>query len=79
MRFAQFWNELLNSQASKSYLTEYKVEEIREQISADKISFKKALEELEKLKNIDLKNPILIDLIDRVEMGIESQEIEQLF
>jgi hypothetical protein len=79
LRFAQFWNELLNSQASKSYLTEYKVEEIRDQISIDKISLKKALEELIKLKNIDQKNPILLDLIDRVEMGIESQEIEQLF
>jgi hypothetical protein len=79
LKFAQFWYELIGSQAAKSYLTEYKAEAIREQLAADKISFEKALEELKRLKVIDTNNPILIELIDRVETSIEFQEIERLF
>ncbi|MBW4551019.1 MAG: hypothetical protein KME35_07910 [Aphanocapsa sp. GSE-SYN-MK-11-07L] len=79
LKFAQFWYELVSSQAAKSYLTEFKAEEIRERLAADKISFEKALKELSKLRIIDQKNPILIELIDRVEISIEFQEIQRLF
>ena len=76
--FAQFWYDLLKSQPARSYLAEYKTEEIREKLSNKNISPDKALKELKEIKKIDEQNPILLDLIERIEFVEEVEEVEKL-
>lgn len=78
LEFAQSWYELLASQAARSYLAEYKAQQIGEEVANDKLTFGQALQELQKLKQIDDKNPIVTDLIERYEMGQEMQTILSL-
>ncbi len=78
LQFAQSWYELLNSNSAASYLAEYKAEKIREQLVEKQISLEKALKELQVIKQIDTQNPIVIDLIERVEFQQEMEVIEKL-
>lgn len=78
LEFAQFWYDLLGSPPAKSYLAEYKVEQIRGKLVKEEISLQKALQELLKVKQIDEKNPILLDLIDNIEIAQAMQEILDL-
>lgn len=79
LEFAQFWYELLGSQPSKSYLAEYKAEHLREQLANEQISTEKALQELQQIKQIDERNPVVLDLIERVELSQELEVIQRLF
>ncbi|MEA5592827.1 peptidase M, neutral zinc metallopeptidase site [Rivularia sp. UHCC 0363] len=79
LEFAQFWYGLLGSQAAKSYLVEYKAQEIREKLTNQQISSQQALKLLKEIKKNDLKNPVVIDLIERIEYSQEVAEIERLF
>ncbi|MDB9378590.1 peptidase M, neutral zinc metallopeptidase site, partial [Nodularia sphaerocarpa CS-585A2] len=76
--FAQFWYEILGSQSARSYLAEYKAEQIREQVSEEQISLDKALIQLQELQKIDPQNPIVLDLISRVKFQQELKSIEKL-
>ncbi|MEH2112600.1 hypothetical protein [Nostoc sp.] len=78
LEFAQFWYDLLGSRDARSYLAEYKAEQIREQIANEQISSATALRELQKIKEIDNQNPIVIDLIQRIEFNQELELIENL-
>ncbi|MEH2194633.1 MAG: peptidase M, neutral zinc metallopeptidase site [Nostoc sp.] len=78
LEFAQFWYDLLGSRDARSYLAEYKAEQIREQIANEQISPAIALRELQKIKEIDNQNPIVIDLIQRIEFNQELELIENL-
>ncbi|QFS42931.1 peptidase M, neutral zinc metallopeptidase site [Nostoc sphaeroides] len=78
LEFAQFWYNLLESRDARSYLAEYKAEQIREQIANEQISSATALRELQKLKEIDNQNPIVIDLIERIEFNQELELIDNL-
>ena len=78
LEFAQFWYDILKSQAAKSYLAEYKAEEIREKLVEQKITNKKALEQLEQIKQIDTDNPIVTDLIEVIKFNQEIGEVEKL-
>ncbi len=78
LEFAQFWYDLLGSQPARSYLAEYKAEQIRDKLAKEEISFKQAAQELQKVKQIDDKNPIVIDLIEGVDFGQEMHEILDL-
>lgn len=78
LEFSQFWYELLGSQPAKSYLAEYKAEQVREQLANEKISNQKALQELQALKQIDAQNPVVLDLIERVEFNQELDAINNL-
>lgn len=78
LEFAQEWYDLLGSQAVRSYLAEYKAEQIREKLAKEQISFAQASQDLQKVKQIDDKNPVVIDLIERVEFSKEMQEILKL-
>lgn len=78
LEFAQFWYDLLGSQASRSYLAEYKAEQVREQLASEKINNQKALQELQALKQIDTQNPVVLDLIERVEFNQELDAIDNL-
>lgn len=78
LEFAQFWCDLLASQAAKSYLAEYKAEQIRDKLAKEQISLKQASQELQKVKQIDQKNPVVIDLIENIEFAQEMQEILEL-
>ncbi|ABA20938.1 Peptidase M, neutral zinc metallopeptidase, zinc-binding site [Trichormus variabilis ATCC 29413] len=75
--FAQFWYDILNSTKARAYLGEYKAERIREQLASKQISKQKALKELERIKLIDADNPIVIDLIQRIEVALAVEVIEE--
>jgi hypothetical protein len=78
LELAQLWYDLLNSQKSKSYLAEMKVEQVRKQILDKKISIKEALTQLRQIKNIDHSNPVVIDMIETTELFVEIEEIEKM-
>ncbi|MEH1766784.1 MAG: peptidase M, neutral zinc metallopeptidase site [Nostoc sp.] len=78
LEFAKFWYDLLESRDARSYLAEYKAEQIREQIANEQISSEIALRELQKIKEIDNQNPIVIDLIKRIEFNQELELIDNL-
>lgn len=78
LEFAQFWYDLLGSRDARSYLAEYKAEQIREQIANEQISLATALRELQRIIEIDNQNPIVIDLIQRIEFKQELELIENL-
>lgn len=78
LEFAQSWCDLLASQAAKSYLAEYKAEQIRDKLVKEQISLKQALQELQKVKEIDEKNPVVIDMSENIEVAQEMQEILEL-
>ncbi|BAY09810.1 peptidase M, neutral zinc metallopeptidase site [Calothrix sp. NIES-2098] len=78
LEFAQFWYDILGSQPARSYLAEYKAEKIREQVADEKITLDKALKELREIKKIDPENPVVLDLIERIEFNQEIEAIEKL-
>ncbi|PLZ91856.1 hypothetical protein CEN44_07520 [Fischerella muscicola CCMEE 5323] len=78
LEFAQFWYDLLASQLARSYLAEYKAEQLREKLANETISSEKALRELQEIKKIDEYNPVVTDLIERVEVTQELKEIDRL-
>lgn len=78
LEFAQLWCNLLGSQLAKSYLAEYKAEQIRDNLAKEQISFSYALQELQAIKQIDEKNPVVLNLIEKVEFSKEMQEIQEL-
>ncbi|MFM2061263.1 MAG: hypothetical protein RLZZ507_933 [Cyanobacteriota bacterium] len=79
LEFAEFWYDILDSKSAKSYFAEYKAESIRQQLVNEQISLNQALEKLQELKNIDSNNPIVIDMIENVELSLELKEINQMF
>lgn len=79
LEFAQFWYDSLNSKGSKTYLVEYKTRNIALKLSEEKITPQNGLSELNELKKIDSNNPILIEVINKVEFVIESEKIERYF
>ncbi|MBR8833941.1 MAG: peptidase M, neutral zinc metallopeptidase site [Stigonema ocellatum SAG 48.90 = DSM 106950] len=76
--FAQFWYDILGSQTARSYLAEYKAEQIREQVTNKEISKQQALIELDKIKQIDAQNPIVIELMMRIQIAQAAEVIEDL-
>lgn len=78
LEFAQFWYDLLGSQLARSYLAEYRVEQVQEWWVKEQITDKQALEKLKKIKQIDSQNPILADLLNAVETKLELDEIDRL-
>ncbi len=78
LEFAQFWYDILGSQPARSYLAEYKAEKIREQVTEKNISLDTALKELQEIQKIDSQNPVVLDLIERVEFQQEIELINQL-
>ena len=79
LEFAQFWYDLLGSPSAKSYLAEYKAEQLREKLANKQISPVSALKELQQIKQIDERNPFVLDLIERVHLQQELEEINGLF
>lgn len=79
LEFAQFWYNLLSSNQAKSYLAEYKAEELRQKLVNNKISPDQALNELKKIQQIDQENPIVLDFIERLEVMKELEEVKKLF
>lgn len=78
LEFAQFWYDLLGSQPARSYSAEYKAEQIRDKLAKEQISFLQASQELAEVERIDQKNPVVLDLIERVECSKELKEIQDL-
>lgn len=78
LEFAQFWYDLLKSNQSASYLAEFKAREISQQVADEKISFSQAINKLKDVQNIDKNNPLVIDLLSRLEYSREAEEIDKL-
>ena len=78
LEFAQFWYDLLGSQPARSYLAEYKAEQLRQKLANQEILLDLALRELQDIKKIDDRNPVVLDLIERVEYMQEIEEIDKL-
>jgi hypothetical protein len=78
LEFAQFWYELLGSKPARSYLVEYKAKQIGNQLAEEKITFTQGQKQLLELKAIDDTNPIVIDLIKRIEIIQEMDSIIDL-
>lgn len=77
LAFAQAWYDILDSTKARTYLAEYKAEKVREELTNKQISKQQALQKLEKIKLIDAENPIVLDLIDRVEVALAGEVIEE--
>ena len=76
--FAQFWYELLGSQPARSYLAEFKSAQVEEKLAKKTIGTSQAIKELNEIKKIDEHNPVVIDLVKRVEFNQELEKIDQL-
>ncbi|MDJ0510573.1 MAG: hypothetical protein QNJ64_15165 [Crocosphaera sp.] len=79
LKFAKFWYELLDSISAQNYFVQFKSQKIAQQLDNKKINFKKALSELNKLKEINNNNATLVETINRIEMIQEFNEINKLF
>lgn len=77
LAFAQFWYDILASDNSRIYLAEYKAEQVREEVASQKISKQQALQKLERIKLIDAENPVVLDLIQRIEDALSLEVIEE--
>jgi hypothetical protein len=75
LEFAQFWYELLGSKPARSYLAEYKAKQIGNQLAEEKITFTQGQKQLMELNIIDDANPIVIDLIKKIETIQEMESI----
>jgi tetratricopeptide (TPR) repeat protein len=78
LEFAQAWYELLASKPARSYLAEYKAKQIGNQLAEEKITFTQGQKQLLELKAIDDTNPIVIDLIKRIEIIQQMNSIIDL-
>ncbi len=78
LEFAEFWYEILDSQLARSYLAEYQAESLRQEFMNKQISLKKTLEKLEEVQAIDESNPVVIDLIEKLELTQELEVIDLL-
>ncbi len=78
LEFAQFWYNLLGSQSARSYLAEYKAEQLWMNLANQHISPLKALQELQNIKQIDELNPVVLDFIEKVGFFQEIEIIEML-
>lgn len=78
LEFAQFWYDLLKSSPSASYLAEFKAREISDKVANEKISFSQAITKLKEVQKIDRNNPLVLDLLSRLEYSQEVEEIKKL-
>ncbi len=78
LEFAQFWYELLGSKPARSYLAEYKAKQIGNQLAKEEITFTQGQKQLLELKTIDDNNPIVLDLIKKIETIQEMDSIINL-
>ncbi|MTJ07205.1 peptidase M, neutral zinc metallopeptidase site [Anabaena sp. UHCC 0204] len=79
LEFAQFWYDLIATKSARSYLAEYKAEELQEKLFSQQISTEQALQHLQVIRRIDEDNPVVITLIEKVEINQELEEIDRLF
>jgi tetratricopeptide (TPR) repeat protein len=76
--FAQFWYTLLGSNSAKSYYVEQKTNEIRNQLSNEKITLREGKNKLNELRKIDQNNVTLLELYKQVTRIEEELEISRL-
>ena len=78
LEFAQFWYDTLKSKLAREYLAEFTAEKIRSQIADEKITLEEGLQKVRELKQIDVENPVVLDLISKIEFDQELKAIENL-
>lgn len=75
LQFSEFWYKLLDSQSSRTYFAEYKAEKIRDSLANENISDDEAIRQLKTLEQIDRENPVVLDLIERVDFRQKAKSI----
>ncbi len=75
LEFAQFWYDLLASKPARSYLAEYKAIQIGSQLAEDCITLSHGLKQLRQIEKIDNANPVVSDLIAKIEIVSEIEII----
>jgi len=77
LEFGEFWHDLLQSNSSKLYLSEYKAEEVVERINKKITTHNQGLQELRKINSIYPDNPVVDDYINRIEFDLELEIVLQ--
>lgn len=75
LKFAELWYNLLNSSVSANYFAEQKAINIQNRIAKEKISLSTAVRELQEVKKIDPNNPLVIDLLNKINIQQELNTI----
>ena len=79
LEFSEFWYNLISNADSLSYFSEYQAQKIILHLDQEKISFTEALFELKQLQKLDKNNPIVNDLLEKLEFEKEIEIINYLF
>ena len=75
LEFAQFWYDLAASKPARSYLAEYKALQVGSELAEDLITLSQGLKQLQQIEKIDNANPVVIDLINKIEVVREINSI----
>lgn len=79
LEFAQFWYDVIATKSARSYLAEFKAEELQEKLFNEQVSTEQALQNLKIISRIDENNPVVITLVEKLEINQELEEIDKLF
>ena len=79
LEFAQFWYDVIATKSARSYLAEFKAEELQDKLFNEQISTEQALQNLKIISRIDDNNPVVITLVEKLEINQELEEINKLF
>ncbi len=77
--FINKWYNLAKTQISKRYWVEISVDDIRQDLTKDRISFHSAKSKLEKLRSLDPNNAVIKELIYIIEKQEITDEIQRYF
>ena len=79
LEFAQFWYDVIATKSARSYLAEFKAEELQDKLFNEQVSTEQALQNLKIISRIDDNNPVVITLVEKLEINQELEEINKLF
>ncbi|MTJ47630.1 peptidase M, neutral zinc metallopeptidase site [Dolichospermum sp. UHCC 0259] len=79
LEFAQFWYDVIATKSARSYLAEFKAEELHDKLFNQQVSTEQALQNLKIISRIDENNPVVIALVEKLEINQELEEIDKLF
>jgi tetratricopeptide (TPR) repeat protein len=75
LEFSEFWYDLLQTNSSKLYFSEYKAKEVVKKIADKTMTENKGLQELRKISSICPDNPVVDDYINRISFSLELEKV----
>jgi hypothetical protein len=78
LEFSEFWYDLIQTNSSINYFTEYQAQKIILNLEQEKISHTQALFKLKQLQKLTPTNPVVNDLIEKLEFEKELNLINNL-